>query len=123
MRAKIAGAASVMRRHVVNAVQIAELVGLDSFRAIGGKESFESDLWFHWLTLSDLLAVLFSHGWDIMARGFVLPLSGELVLNPAPIIAGPGRVGSGQCLQQPGDRLEPAPGGIYIGSGRGRVGI
>ena len=55
-----------------------------------------------------------------MASGFVLPLSGELVFNPAPIIAGPGWVGSGQCLEQSGDRREPAPGGIYIGSGRGR---
>ena len=75
------------------------------------------------VTLSDLLAVLLSHVWDIMASGFMLPLSGELVLNPAPIIAGPGRVGSGQCLEQLGDRLQPAPGGIYIGSGRGRVRI
>ena len=58
-----------------------------------------------------------------MASDFMLPLSGQFVLNPAPIIAGPGRVGSGQCLEQPGDRLEPAPGGIDIGSGRGRVGI
>ena len=84
-----------MRRHVVNAVQITELVGLDSFRAVRAEESLESYFRFHWLTLSDLLAVLFSHVWDIMASGFVLPLSGELVLNPAPIIAGPGRVGSG----------------------------
>ena len=74
------------------------------------------------VTLSDLLAVLLSHVWDIMASGFMLPLSGELVLNPAPIIAGPGRVGSGQCFQQARDRGEPAAGIIDTGRGRGSVG-
>jgi hypothetical protein len=75
----------------------------------------------HWLTLSESLAVLFSHGWDIMASDLIAPLSGYTVSNPAPIIAGPGRVG--QCLQLIRYRLKPAPGGIDIGSGRGRVGI
>ena len=109
--------------HVIDAIQIAVLVGLDSFRAVRAKEPRESYFRLHWFTLSDLLAVLFSHVWDIMASGFVSPLSGELVFIPATLSAGPGRVGSGQCLEQLGDRLEPAPGGIHIGSGRGRVGI
>jgi hypothetical protein len=55
-----------------------------------------------------------------MASGFVLPLSGQRAMNLAPIIVGPGRVGSGQCFQQARDRGEPAAGIIDTGRGRGR---
>ena len=109
-----------MRRHVVDTVEVAELVGLDCFSAVCAKESREFDCRLHRFTLSDLLAVSVWHRWETMASDFMVPLSGQRAMNLAPIIAGPGRVGSGQCFQQARGRLEPAAGVVQVGSGRGR---